>query len=247
MGSSVARLINRSTSWLVWMLGLILSFFFGAKSAKADKAQLKYGIVHRPTIDGTPRTPLKPVGGGNLAQPKYGIRRPVQPSPRPRPNGGIRPPHRLQGVKRPPRLKGVAPVITRGKIRPPQNPTLQPADEPISERAKPLIETYLDPEVGKDQRESVASMLVDLGAEGRNAVKTKYSQIRKQTIELRNEYRQKRTRENKTKVISSLRKLKSLKKLLSKMSPLSEQKVPETSDSSNIKVKPLRERVVIDE
>ena len=211
------------------MLGFLLSFFFGTKGAKAEKAQLKYGIIHRPIIDGKPRTPLKPVSGGQLAQPKYGIRRPFKPIPRPpRPNGGIRPP------------------IKRGKIRQPYYPTPQPTppEEPISERAKPLIETYLDSEVGKEQRESVASMLIDLGAEGRKAVKTRYGQLRKETVDLRNKYRRNRTKEGKKKVLTSLKQLKSLKKLLNRMSPRSEQKTPDRGDTSNIKVKPLRGRVI---
>ena len=218
------------------MLGFLLSFFFGTKGAKAEKAQLKYGIIHRPTIDGKPRVPLKPVSGGNLAQPKYGIRRPFKPMPRPpRHNGGIRPPRQYKGVVRPP--------IRRGKIRQPYYPTPLP-EEPISERAKPLIETYLDPEVGKEQRESVASMLIDLGAEGRKAVKVRYGQLKKETVDLRNKYRTDRTKEGRKNVLISLKKLKSLKRLLKRMSPRSEQKTPDGANNSNIKVKPLRGRVV---
>lgn len=242
----MARIIGRSTSWLVWILGFLLSFLFGTKRASAQRAQLKYGIIHRPSVDGQPRMPLKPVPTPPRAQAKYGVRpsppRPtyrlkgIPPMPKgkirqPRPNGGIRPPHRLSGVKRPPRLPG----------RPP-NPNPTPVS--ISERAKPLIETYLDPEVGKEQKEIVQSMLKDLGAEGRSSVKAKYEEAKRRAIKQRNIFRKNRTKENREKAVTAVKDAKSLRRLLRALTPRSERKNDKKDELSGVKVRPLRERVV---
>ena len=67
-------MINRSKSFLVWILGFLFTFIFGASTGRTQRPQMKYGIKPPPDL-------IKPADD-LIAQPMYGIRpRPVDFKP----------------------------------------------------------------------------------------------------------------------------------------------------------------------
>ena len=74
----MAKMVGRSKSFLLWLLGFIFTFFLGTNAGKAQKPQMKYGIIPRPDL-------IKPLDG--VMQPKYGVA--IQPKYGVMPNPGF--------------------------------------------------------------------------------------------------------------------------------------------------------------
>jgi len=217
----MAYVIGRGRSWLAWLVGCILALVFGSDGRASERAQLKYGIARRPlqpvsTVTPSPLPTIRP-SGSDAPWPRDAGEMPMPRPPVVNPRGGIRQP------------RGVVALPTQPP--PPPPPT-------VDERVSSLLEGCLDPDMSDEQRQAAASMIKDMGRPGQAAFERALEQARTETRERGAEVRREPTAAARTAYRRAAERWRTLHRMRRWIAPA---KV-ETSDE--VRVKPLRERVV---